>query len=1217
MPDIFSKFFADLIPNGVPADTTVKQQPVADTFDSHFSDLVLQPTTIVEPDTVNIKPPEVVDSKETPEEVKKSFKGFGKTLQPFAEKGAVDEVLKGIKVSIGNLQILAENAKPADIDVSLDKDGVSVSGLDVGVSPIDQDVIIESLEPYFKSIETSLETDTAKERIDKNALALATLPPALLLSFVDNPKETTKGVAEFVGQLIYDYSVMFKPDSPDQFAAIDRFKKDPLFYLLPPLGMGVKALKKGMKAGDLKGAETKIAKDLTDFVEKNPEKASEVAQREQTFPEGREIDKLVQKDLNRSEAEFQRTLPRGGKIDVPKVEPSLKQGTENALRQAEIEFEATLPAYAKKKVVSPKVIAEDSKTVTTEEISPQVSRPNKVIGFMGRNFRSRGDLPEPIFKKKVETEGWYNAQLKDMSFTVSDFNRETKKGYGGRPNIEQSAQINSVLQGEAKVETLPPNVRPVVQKMRMDIDRMSQKLIDEGVIEGDLIPVFEANRGFYTTRTYKVFTDPKWADKVDPQVKGKMRGVLRSDFPLKSEAQIEGLLNSLLVEGKASESPVNFLQKSKLGAKDISVLKKRKGLSPELRAYWGEINDPLVNYTRSFSKQADLVSKNRFLNDVLKENKDLLFFDEPIVEGGKSFDVRIAADGSEVMHPLNGQYTTLEIKQAFDNILTSENLPSYLEVYMKINGVTKLGKTVGSIQTHVRNLLGGIGFSVANGHWRVGNSGKAFKATITDLAKLDKPEMRAEIKRYAELGVLDESVFSGEIADIIKDAGGTTIDQFAGNYAKRQFKKGVEIITDTYRAEDNIRKIYAFENEKARYQKAFPDKPIAEIEAIAADIVRNTDPTYSLVPEAVKKLRRFPVVGSFVSFPAEVVRTSKNIGLQIAKELKNPATREIGLERGAGALTAALGTTIIATQMRQIMGVTNQQDKDNRRFMPPWSENSNIMYAGQSKNNKLLYIDMSYVDPYEYIKNPVIAALRGAEDNEIIESAIQAGKEAATPFMGEEILFKAIREVASNKKISGERVFNPEDTEINKFLDQTGHLVKAIEPGTVSSARKVAQGLSGNVSRSGQTRDPKIEALAVFTGQRISELDVPRSLSFKAKDYNRALRDSKSLLNDVLKSRGTESVEGLRDSYKRMELARKENYEDMREDIAAASRLGMSAEQMVAILKNANVSKAEMHNLFSGQYRTFLEQAGEGFVKGKPQTLKNLIQDLSNLKLEE
>ena len=84
----------------------------------------------------------------------------------------------------------------------------------------------------------------------------------------------------------------------------------------------------------------------------------------------------------------------------------------------------------------------------------------------------------------------------------------------------------------------------------------------------------------------------------------------------------------------------------------------------------------------------------------------------------------------------------------------------------------------------------------------------------------------------------------------------------------------------------------------------------------AANLVKNNIPNYAYVSEFIKGLRQLPV-GNFVSFPAEILRTSTNIvqrGLDeffytttINGKQVNPL-RSVGLQRlvGMGITTAAV-----------------------------------------------------------------------------------------------------------------------------------------------------------------------------------------------------------------------------------------------------------------------------------------------------------------------
>jgi hypothetical protein len=100
------------------------------------------------------------------------------------------------------------------------------------------------------------------------------------------------------------------------------------------------------------------------------------------------------------------------------------------------------------------------------------------------------------------------------------------------------------------------------------------------------------------------------------------------------------------------------------------------------------------------------------------------------------------------------------------------------------------------------------------------------------------------------------------------------------------------------------------------------------LDEAAAWYIRNTYPTYSKVPEAIKAIRKLPF-GNFVSFPAEMIRTSFNILNIGAKEIasSNEALRQIGYRRmigasftlgGAGTAALNLASAITGTTLEEL-----------------------------------------------------------------------------------------------------------------------------------------------------------------------------------------------------------------------------------------------------------------------------------------------------------
>ena len=824
--------------------------------------------------------------------------------------------------------------------------------------------------------------------------------------------------------------------------------------------------------------------------------------------------------------------------------------------------------------------------------------------FLRRNLTSSGDLPKKAFVQKIARDGWLNSQMRQTTYTLREFRRASRKAYGKQPTEEQASLIDQVLKGKASENRLPVEIREVVSRMRKEIDQLSRHMIDSGVIEGDLVATVESNLGVYATRSYRVFDDPKWAGKVPEDVRNKAKALLRAEYPDMDEAHVNGMIEAMLYEAKAAESPIALLKQSKLGSKDMSILKRRKGIAPEIRALWGEYKDPRVNYTRSVAKMAALIANHQFLGEVKRSGVGVWLHDRPVVKDGIAFKTRIAADQSKVMFPLSGLYTTPEIKTAFEEATEAQSLPDWLRYYMMANGAVKYTKTIGSLMTHVRNVVGNTGFAVANGHWNVFRGFKAFKAVMADLGALNDAEWRAHYRELQELGVVHESARAGELRDVIRDAADGDLDQFTGNYAQRMAKKVFRATTTLYRAEDDIWKVYGFANEYARYRRALPNEPETEVKKRAADIIRNTYPTYSLVPRGVKMIRRFPLVGTFVSFPAEVIRSAGNTLRLTTQELADPKLRHIGAQRLVGMMLAATATGAIAAASRFLMGISNEDDEDIRQFVAPWSKNSQIVYVGQTEDGKLLWVDLSYTDPYEYIKKPLTAFLRGEKWEDKI---IEAGREALEPFLSEEILASKIIDVARNTTQTGGQVYNPQGSWTGVATDIVRHVGDAFEPGTVSSARRIYRGLTGHVSPYGKSYDPAIESLAVFTGHRLQELDVPQSLMFRAREFNSKMRDATRVLSSVASRRGRVSDSDLRDAFEEMERSRKELFDDMVSSVDAAIRLGMARKQVMQMLVSAGVPRRDAALILRGMYQPyrvhtsqFLQNATQRAIQAVP-----------------
>ena len=798
--------------------------------------------------------------------------------------------------------------------------------------------------------------------------------------------------------------------------------------------------------------------------------------------------------------------------------------------------------------------------------------------WLDRYFKARGIIPKPVFRSYVKSKGANTASMYEIERVQREFKRNLKKEYGktalGRPKVEPEtmAKMNDALSnmgeggtGWETLKELPVSIQESLIEMRANVDALSREMVRAGIVEGDLVAKFEENMGFYLTRTYRAHNDKKWtAKKIPEEVRNRAINFLRSEYPEFTEKQIDARLNAWLLE---QDGPIGYIKNGPMGSKDLSILKGRKDIPIELRDFLGEYNDPLYNYASSVYRMTDLIAKDRFLKETLEIGDGKFLFDEPMGE----FVKQIAAEGSKAMSPLNGKYTTPELAKAFENFENPRHFSSWFgQGYMAINSAVKYGKTILSPQTHIRNYVSNYMFHVANGRIFSGK-GKGKDLFRFDYKNNKDPKYQEHISRLIELGVLKDNARAGEIFDSIRDSykDFNDLDKSTDTFFKKPLKKTGKAFTELYQIEDDVHKLYSFGVEYNRYEgvmrKKFPEASEAEIKTMteekAADVVRNTMPTYSLVPEAMKQIRKLPIMGTFISFPAEVIRTTWNVMELATMEMKDPHTRQIGIGRMTGLLTAAVATSAASYGSKFLVGMNNSDDDDLRRFMPSWSENSDLVFVKQPKDGKYTYIDLGYSDPFNYIKKGVNAYLNNQENpGEGINSMVT---EMLEPFIGEELLASKILDVQRNsKKETGTQIYNPTDTWGGQAAEKLLYMWDGVKPGIISSADRIAKGAKKKVEGS-REYDLAEEVVAVGLGQRVAKINVGESFMFKTKGYASDISDAKFLYNKVRYSKSPDINEKqLGKAYDNANASLEKIIMEAHEDYKAALRLGVSKREL-------------------------------------------------------
>jgi hypothetical protein len=673
------------------------------------------------------------------------------------------------------------------------------------------------------------------------------------------------------------------------------------------------------------------------------------------------------------------------------------------------------------------------------------------------------------------------------------------------------------------------------------------------------------------------------------------------------------------------------------GFASMSALPKEHRLVVE--QLLGKRRNPMQTILGGTARLSLITRRNEFFQDLLKESDRL-----GTLKGGRkmfyeNYDDAIRNLGEDikpikidpgrtleagVTNPLDGQYAITEIAEALEE--TSKEMMSskfggkvYENLVLYPKAATQLAKTVLSPITHVRNFLSAGAFATANGIIPTPSALKtAYQALQIPLK--GTRQQNDFYRELLELGVVNTNVRLGDLTRLLEDVnfGGTMSSDKGLRMLLKYPSKFKRFAQDMYTAEDDFWKIASYATEKERIGKAFINAGIKEGDKVknylgkevkygddflkneAADIVRNNIPNYDYVSDFVKGLRKWPV-GNFVSFPAEIMRTSTNIvrrGLRdINYTLPNGAKplRRLGYQRlvGMGLTTAAVPAGVVAGA-KMVYDVTEDEMEALRRYVADWSKNSTLVPIRDKETGDLKYIDFSHGNAYDLLARPFQTVLNsvgsGREDEDGIMDDFMLGmmnatKELALPFVDEAIWISAAADILARhgRTRDGAEVWNPEDTDGDKVYKMMSHLVKAAAPFSIPQFKRLGIAINEDFDKYGQSYGLGDE-LAGFTGFRVVNVNPARGLDFKIADYQRGVRNSRSLFTRATRlGAGPITPKEVIDAYINSNRALFEVRRNMMKDYEAGQILGLTTPQIN--LASRRLSKVDVNTIRRGVFR--------------------------------
>jgi hypothetical protein len=701
---------------------------------------------------------------------------------------------------------------------------------------------------------------------------------------------------------------------------------------------------------------------------------------------------------------------------------------------------------------------------------------------------------------------------------------------------------------EKELNKLPENLRKPVQEARELQDRLSKLMLESDLLTETQKKIYRDNLGFYVRRSYKLFEDPNYVPtpKAIKEATNYIQTQLIKQDPSLAEnpdsllLQVNAEINSILGKGTDANSFQSNL--NKFDRLRTQILKGKKEIPSEIKNLLGEVEDPVQKLINSTTKLSRLVEDNKFYQEAYDDGLGIYFRED--AEGIFS-EVIPTGYGK-----LSGLHTTPEMIRYFSDYkrmgqtLLENN--SLWRGTVVLKGLSQAAKTVWSHATHVKNIMGGVQMSLANGvnvfsvkeTLKIKNILKARTSNNEELQKLHE--------ELSGRGLLNKGVVARELIGLARDVDSIpkgkvmgTIDWMMSGEAIPYFslkdlkfkstsiKKIASLAQKGYVAEDDFFKINMYFREQEylkKFNNALPENsPLKlsddELKDKAARMVRDVLPNYDLVPELLQDLRRTPFFGRFFSFMAESVRITANSVYRGVKEINsgNQIIKQGDVEAGKivrnrGSLrlgsfmaVAGAGANVAEKGYQAITGFGKEDLEAAKDFQADYMQNSKVIVT-LSDDGTPMIANLSSWDAYDFPKKPfqviVNKALSGPvlDDENLVKDILTTTlTETVSPFLGESIIQEQLSNfiIRNGRDIDGKLISNAFDrtqkyddsgTLVENWLNPNNlqivlsNLLESVTPATITRGIDYVDTIGKEKTEWDQTIHPEQEFLKFLTG---------------------------------------------------------------------------------------------------------------------------------------
>lgn len=683
----------------------------------------------------------------------------------------------------------------------------------------------------------------------------------------------------------------------------------------------------------------------------------------------------------------------------------------------------------------------------------------------------------------------------------------------------------------------------------------------------------------------------------------------------------------------------NFMLKNSMAGDAVSLVEGNflKELPEQSRKvieeYLGKKN-PFETILNTTMKLSEIARRNEMFQEM--KQAGIVFGKDNLEEAAKTFGLfknglpdisqlkplkfeGISKLEAAATHPIEGLYTRADIADSLSDVFNSgPSSPvgkmlkkAYDNLVLLPKFASQTAATVLNPFVQGKQFISNLSMSTANG---INPLASDFK----ELAGFWKNSKERDF--LIRNGLFNTNSITGDLKDLEKSIGLKLDPSNALDFSNvfqsitNKLAKGKQLAETAYATSDNIIKGTNFLAERNRLTKAYEQygikKSAEEIKQEAADIVKNTVQNYAMVGDFVKFTRNLPI-GSFASYPSEIIRTGTNIVdraiYEITHEIKladgtivKPLAG-IGYRRLAGMVaTTAIEPAVMVAAGQAIYDVSEDQLDAMKRYVAKWSKNSTIIPIKDKETGEFKYIDFSRFNAYDTLYRPIQAAFNavalGRNDRngimgDFIKGLASSTGEIASPFISESIWTQSVLDVFNKdgRTSDGKVIYNPEDTYGNKMWLSMAHISSSLAPLGYKQLNRLGLSLypsdsEGRFDKNGNTYTFKDEAASI-AGLRAIKLDVPKALGYKVSQFDREGTNARGLFYSQALKGGPVSPEDLIDNYINANRALYSLKSELHKDIEAAKVLNISDDSLRE--KTIKLPKKEYSDIEQGVFTPF------------------------------